>query len=182
MTEIKFIPFPELATDHLCLRELNMLDENEIFTLRSDDMVNKFLDRQKADSIEDARQFIKNIKNGIEKSELILWAISLKNQEKLIGTICIWKISKESSTAEIGYELLPGFEGKGFMHEAVSLIIEYGFKNMKLHTFFAGVSHGNLKSIKLLEKNNFIRTQDVHDNSNNDENQDTLIYSLSNND
>ena len=33
-------------------------DENEIFALRSDDFINQYLDRPKANTLDDARDFI----------------------------------------------------------------------------------------------------------------------------
>ena len=56
-----------------------------------------------------------------------------------------WKISREYSKAEIGFELLPEHQGKGIMQEALPKIIEYGFKNMKLRTIEGEVDPNNLK-------------------------------------
>jgi len=114
MIEISFIPFPNLTTERLTLRQLSMKDENEIFALRSDDEVNKFLDRPKANSIEDARQFIHKINGSMINTEAVLWAITWKDDFKLLGTICLWKISKEDARAEIGYELLPICQGGNY--------------------------------------------------------------------
>ncbi len=174
MNAITIIPFPNLSTEHFILRKLAMKDENEIFALRSDENVNQFLDRPKASSIDDARQFINKIHDGIANSECILWVITLKNNNKLMGTICLWKISKEDSKAEIGYELLPQHQGRGIMQEVIPVIIKYGFENMQLRSIKAELSPNNLKSIKLLERNNFVRISV-------DESADTVVYALANN-
>ena len=169
MNKISFTPFPNLNSEHLILRQLKIEDENEIFALRSDDRVNKFLDRPRAKTIEDARKFIHKINEGILRNKWVYWAITLKNSSKLIGTICLWEISKKQSKAKIGFELLPDYQGKGIMQEVLSTIIEYGFKNMKLHSIEGDVAPDNTKSIKLLKRNCFIYDRKL---------KDTVIYSL----
>src|SRR3982751_1592761 len=114
-----FTPFPVLTTTRLLLRRLSIDDAPEIFALRSDPIVNKYLERIKARSIEDAVDFIKKINFGIDADQSIYWAISFKGELGLIGTICLWNFSDEENKAEIGYELLPSYHGKGIMHEAL---------------------------------------------------------------
>ncbi len=127
MDIINFTPFPNLTTERLILRQVNIQDADEIFALRSDERVNEFLDRPKAKIIDDARKFIEKINDQIAKNKVIYWAITLKNDNKVIGTICYWNISTEHSKAEIGYELHPDFQGKGIMQEAIIKVIDYGW-------------------------------------------------------
>lgn len=152
------MPFPDLTTEHLLLRQLSLQDEREIFALRSDEEVNRYLDRQRAQTIEDARAFIENINKGIVKNDWYMWAVTQKGSPALIGTICLWNIVAHRSQAEIGYELLPGFQGKGIMQEAVPRIIRFGFEDMALRSIVAVLSPENLRSVKLLQKHNFVRT------------------------
>ena len=180
MCKINFTPFPNFITERLILRQLKIEDENEIFLLRSDEEVAKFLDRPRVKNIDEARQFIYKISDGIAKNEWILWAITLKNENKLIGTICLWNISEEHSNAEIGYELLPHYQGKGIMQEALTIAVEYGFKNMKLQSIEAFVDPDNLASIKLIKRNSFIWNANFKDN-NNSECKTMVIYKLLNN-
>src|SRR5258706_3881866 len=155
MNKISFTPFPILNTAHFILRPLRMDDANEIFELRSNDSVNEFLDRPKAKTIDDAHQFIQKIYERIGRNESILWVVSSESNPKLLGTICLWKISWENSEAEIGYEVLPVNQGKGIMQEVIPKIIEYGFDVMKLRSIMAELSPHNVKSVKLLEKYKF---------------------------
>ena len=157
MTQMNFTPFPTLTTERLMLRQLSMEDENEIFALRSDDRVNEFLGRAKANTVEDARKFIEKINDAIRNNESIYWAIILKSESKLIGTIMLWNISKEESKAEMGLELHPDHQGKGLMQEAVAKVIEFGFSKMGLETIEGFTHRMNRASIKLLTKNNFKR-------------------------
>ena len=181
MLAINFEKFPLIATDRLVLRQLTSKHENEIFELRSDERVSKFLNRQKYKKIVEAREFIDKINKGIRQNEWIYWAITLKNDKKLIGTICLWHISKENFRAEVGFELHPDFQGRGIMQEALTKVLDYGFKDMKLHSIEGNVDPNNLSSIKLLEKNNFIREAYFKENLYcNGKFSDTAIYSLIN--
>jgi [ribosomal protein S5]-alanine N-acetyltransferase len=171
MDQFNFTPFPNLVTERLTLRQMKMEDENDIFLLRSNESVLQFIDIIKAEVIEDARKFIEKINEGILKKEWIMWGITLKEDNKLIGTICYWNILKEAMEAEIGYMLHPGFQGMGIMLEAVIKVIDYGFKMMKLSSIVADLHPGNSRSIKLLERTGFVYTGRSND---------MVIYSLTN--
>jgi len=157
-----FTPFPYLATERLALRPLELQDENEIFFLRSDERVLRFLQIPKAETIQHARNYIDMINTATRNDESILWGINLKNDPILIGTICLWNIAEDRLSAEIGYVLHPDFQGLGIMQEALVEVVNYGFNTMKLHSIEAGARHDNVPSIKLLEKNGFAfnRTDD----------------------
>lgn len=152
-----FSPFPDLSTERLKLRQLTLGDEKEIFLLRSDSEVNQFLDRPRAETIEDARQFIQTIRSGVQEDKWVHWAICLRGDPALIGTIGLWNISREHSKAEIGYELLPAWQGKGIMNEVLSTVLHYGFSRMKLRTIEAILDPANTRSLKLLQTHGFKR-------------------------
>ena len=153
--KFNFTPFPRLETEHFILRPLTLSDENAVFALRSDEAVNQYLGRKKAKSLKDAQNFIRKIDKLIAQNKSILWVISEKNERIFLGTICLWNIDKKQAQAEIGYELLTEFHGKGILQEVIPKIVQYGFTIMKLKAIVALLDKNNVKSIKLLEKNNF---------------------------
>jgi len=174
-----FSPFPVLKTERLVLRKLSLDDAEEIFFLRSDEKVNKYLDRPRATSIEDAHNFINKTNQAIENNECVDWAITFKDDSRLIGSICLWNFAIEENKAEVGYELLPDFQGQGIAREALSAVITFGFEVMKLKTIEAYTHKENLQSTKLLEKYNFKR--DLAAESKIDftvENPNTIVFSL----
>src|SRR4051812_34725848 len=118
MTNESFTPFPILQTERLTLRQLSIDDQQEIFMLRSDKEVNKYLDRQVSKTIEDAIKFIDRINNNIKINNSIYWVITLAKTKTFVGTICLFDFSTEKSSCEIGYELLAQFQGQGIMKEA----------------------------------------------------------------
>jgi ribosomal-protein-alanine N-acetyltransferase len=155
MNEITFTPFPNLETGNFILRQLTTADDDEIFLLRSDDGVARYLDRPKAKSIDDARAFIKRINDSILNNESIYWGVTTKVGSKIIGTICLWQISKEESKAEIGFEVVPQAQGRGIMKEVVPAVLYFGFNTMGLKFIEGEVDPQNIRSIKLMERCGF---------------------------
>lgn len=155
MTRKNFTPFPVLTTGRLHLRELKPSDDKEIFALRSSEQVNKYLDRKPSGSIDDARNFIQAITENIQRNDSIYWVITEEGTDKLVGTICLFNFSEDHSKAEIGYELLPDFQGGGIMQEAASKVIHFGFEHVGLASIEAYTHSGNHSSTRLLETLNF---------------------------
>lgn len=175
-----FSPFPQLSTERLLLRRLTGKDHQEIFELRSNDIVNKYLGRPKAKSVDDAKNFIKKIDFGIDNNQSAFWAICFHDNATLIGTICLWNFSEEENKAEIGYELLPQFHGKGIMQEAFLKVIEYGFQTLRLDSIEAWTVSQNENSIKILVRNGFKRNLELESKMDSTmEGPDMIIYSIS---
>lgn len=150
-----FTPFPVLATERLTLRQVAISDDQEIFTLRSDSEINKYLDRQISSSSDDARNFINKVNENIDKNDSLYWAITLVDKNVLIGTICLFSFSDEGDKCEIGYELLPNFQGQGIMLEAIRKVIDYAFSTIKVKEIEACCHRDNQGSIRLLQKCSF---------------------------
>ena len=155
MVETKFTPFPILITDRLILRQLETTDDIDIFSHRSDDRVNTYLEGFRHSSIEQTQAFIDRIQKEVANNKTILWVITQKDINKFIGTICLWNISAKDYKAETGYTLNPEFQKKGYMNEALVKVIDFGFNKMKLRTIEAYTHENNDGSIQLLLRNNF---------------------------
>jgi len=110
MTNRNFTPFPILTTERLTLRQLSIDDQQNIFALRSDKEINKYLDRQVSKTIEDAINFINKVNDNIKKNDSIYWVITLTKTKTFVGTICLFDFSNEKSSCEIGYELMTKFQ------------------------------------------------------------------------
>ena len=158
MLQVNFHPFPELETGRLLLRKITPQDAPEIFFLRSNADVMKYIDRERAKSVKDAEEFIKKIINDILANDAIIWSIDLKeNPGKLIGTICLWQFQKEHFRAETGYVLHPDHWRKGYMKEALEKVLDFGFDTLKLHSIEAHIAPANTASATLLESTGFVR-------------------------
>jgi ribosomal-protein-alanine N-acetyltransferase len=179
MLAINFNPFPVLSTERLILRQVNLADINEIFFLRSDSRVLEFLGKAPVKSTAESSLFINKLNELENNNDGITWGITLNEEDKIIGTICYWNITKEHYRAELGYVLHPDFHSKGIMQEALSEVIKYGFTTMHLHSIEANTDPNNVSSAKLLERNNFKREGLFKENYFHDGKFfDTAVYSL----
>ncbi|MBP4142453.1 GNAT family N-acetyltransferase [Flavobacterium sp. P4023] len=155
MLNINFTPFHNLETERLLLRRVDNNDLKEVFALRSNPETMKYIPRPLVTTNEEALAHIAMIESKIESNEGINWAITYKGDPKLIGIIGHYRIKPEHYRAEIGYMILPEFNGMGIVTEAVQEVVKYGFEVMKLHSIEAVIDPDNLGSAKVLEKNNF---------------------------
>ena len=146
--------FPILTTTRLILKPLALSDAAAIFALRSNDEVNRFIGRKKAENLQDAHDFILKIQQNVADNTSFYWGIHTKEIAELIGTICLWNLERDKGITEIGYELMPDYQGKGFAQEALRAVIDYSFQ-IGFTTITAYLNAENAPSIKLLERNHF---------------------------
>lgn len=156
--------FPILISERLTLRKLSKKDSEEIWQLRSDAVINKFLNRKPAKTLEDALQFIGTIIEN-ESEDLFYWAITKTGEDKLLGTICLFDFVADLKKCEMGYELLTEYQGQGIMTEAAGMVLEYTIKTHGIKAIEAQTHKDNQKSTKLLEKLNFRKLDDIIENN-----------------
>jgi ribosomal-protein-alanine N-acetyltransferase len=179
MLSINFHPFQNLETERLFLRRLNENDANEVFALRSNPEIMKYIPRPLAKTKEDALAHITLINEKIEDNTGINWGITIKGNDKIIGIIGHYRIQPENHRAEIGYMSLPEYYGKGFITEAIKVVVEYGFEQMNLHSIEAVIDPENKPSERVLQKNVFVKEAHILENELWDGKfLDTVIYSL----
>lgn len=157
MHNLNFTPFPTITTQRLVLRQLQDGDVHELFALRTDDRVNRFLGRPLPGSLNDVREFIAKVNQITRDNEGLYWVITRKNEDKLLGTIGLRNFEPEQYQAEIGYELHPDHQGQGFMHEAITDVLAYGFGRLGLQAVMADTDPGNLRSMQILERHGFVK-------------------------
>lgn len=160
---INFTPFPNIETRNLILRRLNHDDTKDLFEMRSNPQMNEYIDAKLDENFHETKSYIDKMNKGIDDNKWILWAMEHKDSNKVIGTTSIWNIDIERKSAELGYGIIPSYQGIGLMKEALLSAVEYGFSVMNLNELEAYTEENNIKSIKLLEKCNFIETNRVDD-------------------
>lgn len=167
--QIMIKTFPKISTERLLLRKIEKSDGEVILYLRSDEVINKYIQRpehRKTKNISDALEHIQKLSNETESNKSFSWGITLKDDPKIIGTICIWNFSDDRKKGEVGYDLNPAFQGKGIMSEALTSVMNFGFNELNLNTIEAFTHKENESSKRLLEKNGFNFANDRKDNDN----------------
>ncbi len=160
--------FPVLTTDRLTLRELSPTDNKAVFTLRSSKKVNRYINREPLKRLKEADFFISWVNGKIKAGAMVYWVITFHNCDEALGTVCLWNFSADFTSAELGYEMLPKFQGKGIMSEAASRVVQYGFETMKLLFIDAYTHRNNERSTQLLKRNGFVHNPKKTDGTNTD--------------
>ncbi|UFH31496.1 GNAT family N-acetyltransferase [Chryseobacterium sp. C-71] len=166
-----------IETERLILKPIDESHVEDILKIRSNEVVNQFVKRIPPKTNYDALDFILTIKKRNQNNESLNWGISYKNQQNLIGTICLWKFSDDRTEAEVGYELLPDHHRKGIMSEALSAVLNYGFNELNLHEILAFTNKFNENSKGLLVKHDFVLQEGRTDEGF----PDNLVFSLKKN-
>lgn len=164
----------KFCTERLILKTLSEINSQDLLEIRSNLQINEYVQRIPPKNTFEALEFILNINRKAAYREILFLGIFAQNSLNLISTICLWKFSKDRKTAELGYELLPQFHGKGIMSEAVQFILNYGFNEFDLEKIEAFTNKNNLNSIKLLQKSNFI----LNENRRDEKYPENLIFEL----
>ncbi|WP_313093757.1 GNAT family N-acetyltransferase [Chryseobacterium flavum] len=164
----------KLETASLILTEINESHVEDILRIRSNEVINRFVNRSSPKSNYEALEFILEIKRKTEDKEIVFWGISYKGHRNLIGTICLWNFSGDKKIAEAGYELLPDYHKKGIMTEALAAVLDFGFNTLNLQEILAFTNQMNRSSHALLLKHKFA----VDDNIRDEKNSGNVIFSL----
>jgi len=149
--------FKEIETERLLLRKYCFTDAEAVFEMYNDDVAMKYAGPDIHSSIEDSGKFIRNVLSEHEKEKGIFWAIVLKENEKLIGDISITGIDYKHCCGTFGFFLSRNFWGQGLMSEAVSPVLRFAFENLHLNRIEAQISIFNLPTIRIVEKNGFLK-------------------------
>lgn len=155
MLEFNFTPFPNLETNRLNLRRLTSTDVNEVLALRSNPEIMKFIPRPLITTQEEAIEFITKMDRSIDSNTVINWAITTKENDKVIGMIGYYRMKPENYRAEVGYLLSAEYHGQGIITEALQRVIQFGFEEMGLNSIEAVIDPENIASEKVLIKTNF---------------------------
>jgi len=150
-----FKEFPQLETERVLLRKLELNDATSMFEYFSKDEVTEFYDLETFTSMKQAEELIERLLLRYSSGQQIRWGIVLKENRRFIGTCGFHEIEEEHFKAEIGYELHPDFWRSGIMTEVICKVVEYGFEKMEFNRIEAFFDPSNIASGRVLEKNGF---------------------------
>jgi len=147
-----FKNLPTLETDRLKLRMLNMRDAGDVFEYASVPEVSRYVSWEPHRTIADTKSFLKQVVYQYEKGFPTSWGLVLKEDGKLIGTGGFIGWSIEHSKAEIGYVISNQYWNKGYMTEAASRLLRFGFEIMLLERIEARCFVENTASERVMQK------------------------------
>ncbi|MDX1990850.1 MAG: GNAT family protein [bacterium] len=161
-----FSYFPVLETSRLVLRELSLEDTAAVFRIRGDYEVTKYNIGSAYARADQAASMIESVQYGFREGTELRWGIVLKASEALINPeqagevigVCGYNYwDRRDHRGSIGYDLARAYWGRGYMPEALTAIIRFGFEHMGLNRIEADASIHNTASTRVLEKLGFMR-------------------------
>ena len=141
-----------LETKRLNLRKLNLSDCDSIYNFilnKKDELY--FLDWPYCENLEQSKAFLKKFINKY-KDNYYFWVIEEKTAKNFIGCILTSNIVKEKRLAEIEYVTNPKFRNKGYMTEALKVVVEYLLKECNFYRVEAVCNVENAPSSKVMQK------------------------------
>jgi [ribosomal protein S5]-alanine N-acetyltransferase len=135
----------QMESERIRLRPVLLSDADDMYEYNSDEETTRFI----YDQHTDLNQTKKMIENYYMKEPNGMYAIVLKETDKMIGTI-EFRIHEWNNSGELGFTLNSHFWGKGYMTEAGKLILELAFHTLALDRVYAGHDIRNGASGKLL--------------------------------
>lgn len=149
--------FETIETPNLILKGLSPEDMKSIFENHSKEEIKKILGhRSEEDFLKEESKYKNGYSTYNRSFKLFLIIDNVSNT--IIGRCGIHNWNAEHKRAEIGYIMEDEkYKRRGLMSEALGAIIEYGFKKLNLHRIEALVGTGNIASLRLMKKHNFVK-------------------------
>ncbi len=148
-----FNKFPNLSTEKIMLRKILISDIPDIVEI-------SFYDAKQAENVKQAIEMQERINQDYSKGSSIHWGIANRTTNKIMGT-CGYYRGFETGTGELGCVLVPMFRGQGIMTDALKLAIDFGLNKIELNRIVAITSKQNHSMIRLLDRLNFIKVDDL---------------------
>ena len=141
-----FGDLPELKTERLTLRKMEMSDANDMYSYASLDEVTRYLLWTPHLNIDETKGYIEYVRREYRKGSVADWAISLDSESRMIGTVGFSAVDRENNSVELGYVLNPWYWGKGYAREALRRAVEAAFCELGAHRVQLRIMDGNVRS------------------------------------
>ncbi|MEG1528048.1 MAG: GNAT family protein [Clostridia bacterium] len=142
-----------LITDNLILRDFSLGDACDVYEYAQLDCVGSRAGWKPHKSLDESLAIVKNF---ILEQEV--WAICLKQTGKVIGSVGLHKVNRDTGDYKVcymGYVLNPCYWGKGYATQAGKAVQEYAFKIAKVNMLSVTHFEPNIQSKRVIQKLQF---------------------------
>jgi len=150
-----------LETDRLSLRQFNSEDAPFILELVNSPGWLQFIGDRNVHSIQDALRYLNEGPiHSYKQNEFGLSCINLKSNGQPIG-MCGLLRREFLSEPDLGFAILPQYQGHGYMQEITAAYLKYVHQCLKFPVVLAITIRHNQRSISLLERLGFSFTNEL---------------------
>jgi len=136
-----------LKSNRLILRPFTIDDIDDVLLYTRDNIVTKYLTWPSYTDISQVEEVVKKYYIGKEG----VFAIELESEQKCIGCIDL-RLYIEHNKASFGYVLNREYWNKGYMTEALNIILDFSFSKLELNRVEATHYIGNESSGRVMQK------------------------------
>ncbi len=149
--------FPTLTTARLVLREASDRDIEAVFEMESDPVAMRYWSKPPMRELSEAVASVERAKGYFRARDALRWSICRAQDDGMLGHLSLFEFNEQCARAQIGYGLARRHWGQGFMHEALTTVIDYAFGPFGLRRLEADIDPRNLASVRSLERLGFAR-------------------------
>jgi len=149
--------FPVLRTERLVLRETAERDVEAVFAMESDPVAMRYWSHPPMQDIAEAQASVERARGFFPEGMSLRWSITRPSDDWMLGHASLFNFSAQSGRGDIGYGLARPHWGQGFMHEALTAVIDYAFGPLGLRRLEADTDPRNASSLRALERLGFAR-------------------------
>lgn len=148
-------PFPTLVLDdEFILREQTLEDTEAFFRYYTDPEVGQYILASKPATLIDASREVQYCRNLFYTKQGIYWTIAKKSDNQMVGAIGLY-INAMHHRAEITYDLSREHWRQGITRKAITAVVDFSFKTMRLLRVEAVTRMENTASSALLKSAGF---------------------------
>ncbi len=168
-----------LTGERVVLRGLHDGDVDALFAMMAHPQAMRYWATPPMQSRDEAQQIVADARAGAADGSYLELAIARRDDDTLLGKCTLFHFHHASRRAEIGYILAPEHWGHGYMHEALTLLVDWAFGPFGLHRLEADIDPRNDGSRRTLKRLGFTHEGTLRDRWRvNGEISDTGFYGL----
>jgi len=148
---------PTFDTARLVCRPVEDRDADALFSMYANAEAMRYWSRPPMTDVAEARTMIERWRGFFANREALTWGITQRGEGRVIGTHTLFHFHEQSRRCEIGYILARDYWGRGYMREALAVLVDYAFYSLDLCRIEADVDPRNIASVRALEHFGFVR-------------------------
>lgn len=149
------VSYEDMNTKNLRLRKATIRDVDDIFEIRRNPQLFRYLDDQIDENKEVTKSYLARMNKGQDDHKWIYWVVECKENRKAIGTVCLNEFNDEDSSAIVVFAMHPDYRDRGFMQETLDTVAMVSFDKLGLKQLIAMATAQNVEMINLLENTDF---------------------------
>ena len=153
-----------LSTSRLVLRQFRVEDAAGVFAMFTDAAYMEYVAFPHFKSMEEAHALVARDMKAMAAGERIRLGLERVADGALIGNCTLFNLDADCRSAELGYGLLGHACGKGYMHEALSALLAFGFETLHLNRVQAEINPKNVNSARSLQRMGFVQEGVLREN------------------